>query len=784
AGPRQNELMATRLRRTRRFAPNAVDDCIRCGIGEQCDISLGVLLLRTRWPRHRARAWAPGLAEPALAGLTRSCCPLPGLSLLRTASANDLPCLLRCRPRPASTVAAVAVLRSPSGSKIRAPKSADCDALKAYLRPVAYNAFPVDYWMDSGWGGGGSSLTLAYNSVSVVDWLVPIATKSAAQLSAGAYLHHYERYLPDAREALRLVSVQFEDLIAGYRMCKARDWQQVRTAACLFCFLLCVLLNVHLQSAAAADSAVYRTNQSRRHLNLIMLEYGGSNKSVNLHGLERLMVQIGLLKNQTAQPVEHKEEHEHEHENEHEHEMEAKQSANETGTVKECPTARQMLSWYPSGQAFGSLTEPEFLDLCPTLVYLLHSKACSRGSTPDPAKPPGRTWKVWGASLLAVLITSLGGVATIFIIRPLMRTRFYTLVVQFLIALAVGSLSGDAFLHLLPHALFPEDDHKHEHKEGGESGGLDHMATMYRCLTALTGIYCFFVIERITVLCQNRRSRRRSSSRRPQSNSSNVGEKLCNPFHRSYANLTGGAQPESVICEAAAAAAAEAAEAAADDLTVEFLHDCNRCNRQRSRSASDTNGNNGGSCFRRLSACGSPDDKQQQRNNHHNRQRTTIARNRRTPGPAAVAAQESELTSLSTNAASAATDSAVAAGAAPPAAPPPALSVTFDDDVGGNGDDADESEGRGHGHGHHGHSHSQHHSQGAGLDCHHWRRAAQLLRRWGDFAVLLQAGMSVRMALLANLVSSLVCLLGMVCGVLLAKGATNWVFMVTAGMFL
>ncbi|PAA83170.1 hypothetical protein BOX15_Mlig007635g2 [Macrostomum lignano] len=606
-------------------------------------------------------------------------------------------------------------------------------------------------------------------------------------------------------------------------MCKARDWQQVRTAACLFCFLLCVLLNVHLQSAAAADSAVYRTNQSRRHLNLIMLEYGGSNKSVNLHGLERLMVQIGLLKNQTAQPVEHKEEHEHEHENEHEHEMEAKQSANETGTVKECPTARQMLSWYPSGQTFGSLTEPEFLDLCPTLVYLLHSKACSRGSTADPAKPPGRTWKVWGASLLAVLITSLGGVATIFIIRPLMRTRFYTLVVQFLIALAVGSLSGDAFLHLLPHALFPEDDHKHEHKEGGESGGLDHMATMYRCLTALTGIYCFFVIERITVLCQNRRSRRRSSSRRPQSNSSNVGEKLCNPFHRSYANLTGGAQPESVICEAAAAAAAEAAEAAADDLTVEFLHDCNRCTANAAAvaaaaaanaAASDTNGNNGGSCFRRLSACGSPDDKQQQRNNHHTDNQHNDSEKPKDAGPAAVAAQESELTSLSTNAASAATDSAVAGSRGGPAgSTAAALSVTFDDDVGGNGDDADESEGRGHGHGHHGHSHSHttvralawtviigdglHNfcdgmalgaafaaDVGSGVStavavfCH------ELPHELGDFAVLLQAGMSVRMALLANLVSSLVCLLGMVCGVLLAKGATNWVFMVTAGMFL
>lgn len=34
---------------------------------------------------------------------------------------------------------------------------------------------------------------------------------------------------------------------------------------------------------------------------------------------------------------------------------------------------------------------------------------------------------------------------------PLMSRSFYNVVTQFLIALSVGSLTGDAFLHLIPH---------------------------------------------------------------------------------------------------------------------------------------------------------------------------------------------------------------------------------------------------------------------------------------------------------------------------------------------
>ena len=56
----------------------------------------------------------------------------------------------------------------------------------------------------------------------------------------------------------------------------------------------------------------------------------------------------------------------------------------------------------------------------------------------------------------------------------------------------------------------------------------------------------------------------------------------------------------------------------------------------------------------------------------------------------------------------------------------------------------------------------------------------------GDFAVLLKAGMSAKQAVFYNLLSSILCLFGMVLGVFLGESetATAWVFAAAAGMFL
>ena len=57
---------------------------------------------------------------------------------------------------------------------------------------------------------------------------------------------------------------------------------------------------------------------------------------------------------------------------------------------------------------------------------------------------------VWGYGFLAVTmisLTSLVGVATI----PFIGKSMYKKVLTTLVALAVGTLAGDALLHLMPH---------------------------------------------------------------------------------------------------------------------------------------------------------------------------------------------------------------------------------------------------------------------------------------------------------------------------------------------
>lgn len=56
----------------------------------------------------------------------------------------------------------------------------------------------------------------------------------------------------------------------------------------------------------------------------------------------------------------------------------------------------------------------------------------------------------WFYSTMAVLVISVTGMFSVAIV-PVIQRFFYKQLLQFLVALAVGSLMGDALLHLLPH---------------------------------------------------------------------------------------------------------------------------------------------------------------------------------------------------------------------------------------------------------------------------------------------------------------------------------------------
>ena len=65
---------------------------------------------------------------------------------------------------------------------------------------------------------------------------------------------------------------------------------------------------------------------------------------------------------------------------------------------------------------------------------------------------PVHDYQTWLAALGSTLLISLCGIFGILVI-PIMQRVFYQHLIQFLIAMVVGTLAGDALLHLLPHAF-------------------------------------------------------------------------------------------------------------------------------------------------------------------------------------------------------------------------------------------------------------------------------------------------------------------------------------------
>lgn len=87
-----------------------------------------------------------------------------------------------------------------------------------------------------------------------------------------------------------------------------------------------------------------------------------------------------------------------------------------------------------------------------------------------------------------------------------------TSLLKVLLSFASGGLLGDAFLHLIPHAISPHDhsqgdsDHKtrnhaHHHDHGHEHGH-DHMQDMVIGLWVLAGIVTFLAVEKFVRLAK------------------------------------------------------------------------------------------------------------------------------------------------------------------------------------------------------------------------------------------------------------------------------------------
>ncbi|XP_019900954.2 zinc transporter ZIP6 isoform X1 [Esox lucius] len=282
-----------------------------------------------------------------------------------------------------------------------------------------------------------------------------------------------------------------------------------------------------------------------------------------------------VTKNQTQLPMvrqegsddDHLDDHGHE---DHRHLQESlhNHSQDHMQEKTECLNASSILSTH--GMAKGTLSLSDFSYLCPALLNQIDAKSCIRHSNQlqnveqdhklhnhnhhdhhnhdhhdhhshghahedlsvNENKKGGSIQAAWAGGIISITIISLLSLAGVVLI-PLMNRVFFKFLLSFLVALAVGTLSGDAFLHLIPHS---QGGHTHHHQHYGNQTpefGLhgdqeeEHdLDGVWKGLTALGGVYFMFLIEHFLTLGKMYKDKKQKVKKYDQSDDKLDPEKL------------------------------------------------------------------------------------------------------------------------------------------------------------------------------------------------------------------------------------------------------------------
>ncbi|KAL7648136.1 UNVERIFIED_CONTAM: hypothetical protein RMT77_000037 [Armadillidium vulgare] len=196
-----------------------------------------------------------------------------------------------------------------------------------------------------------------------------------------------------------------------------------------------------------------------------------------------------------------------------------------TGRAKVCDSIETVVN-LSKLKGDGSLLPEEFLHLCPAILNSVLNPPCQNiveekrrmsfaGGHNEDYSHHGYDHKdhnhhhrhqkgdssqmskdSWLAAILSLILIGFISFCCIMVIPVLKRSKYYVLINHFLLALAVGSLAGDALIHLLPHAMTMEIQIKLN----------AHLSHALYGFTTFLGIILFLLLERVHDLLGHKHS--------------------------------------------------------------------------------------------------------------------------------------------------------------------------------------------------------------------------------------------------------------------------------------